>query len=322
MSSGRLLLLELRLPCRLPAAANTHCTILHSFATFALLFILSVENIMSEQASKLLTLTQDNLLHWVTQGGVAAVIFIVGWFSAKWTAAMLGKALERGGLDSLIIDFLSAVTRTLIIVAVIIAALSSLGVDTTSLVALLGAAGLAVGLALKDSLQNFASGVMLVIFRPFKKGDFVEVAGVAGTVQKIQIFSSQLLTPDNKTVIVPNGAIYGDVITNFSAQDTRRVDMVFGIGYDDDLLVAKKLLNDIVSSHNLVLKDPEPVVALSELADSSVNFIVRPWVKREDYWTVKAELTEQVKLQFDASGISIPYPQQDVHLYAKEAAGK
>jgi small conductance mechanosensitive channel len=197
---------------------------------------------------------------------------------------------------------------------VFIAALDQLGVDTTSLIALIGAAGLAVGLALQGSLQNFAAGVMLVVFRPFKIGDVVDAGGAMGKIEKISIFSTTMITPDNRDIIVPNGQIYSGTITNYSANETRRVDLVFGIGYGDDMRKAKEIMEDIVAKHELILDDPAPGVAVAELADSSVNFNVRPWVNAADYWTVRADVIEQVKTAFDENGISIPFPQMDVHL--------
>ncbi|MVF14895.1 mechanosensitive ion channel [Ketobacter sp. MCCC 1A13808] len=217
-------------------------------------------------------------------------------------------------MDSLLVNFVTSILRWALMLFVIIAALEQLGIETTSLVALLGAAGIAIGLALKDSLQNFASGVMLIVFRPFKNGDFVEASGISGVVEHIGIFTTIMKTPDNKEVIIPNGQVYGGTITNFSARDTRRVDMVFGISYDADIREAKKILEKVVSEDERVLKDPETVVAVSELADSSVNFIVRPWVKSADYWTVLWDTNEKVKYAFDEAGIGIPFPQVDVHL--------
>jgi small conductance mechanosensitive channel len=227
--------------------------------------------------------------------------------------SILQKLLTRSKMDSMLVEFVTSILRAILLLFVVIAALDQLGVDTTSLIALLGAAGLAVGLALQNSLQNFAAGVMLIVFRPFKAGDFVEAGGTAGVVESISIFSSTFRTGDNKEVIVPNGSIYGGTITNYSARETRRIDMVFGIGYDDDIRKAKDLLQQLVTADPRVLADPAPVIAVSELADSSVNFIVRPWVKTSDYWAVYWDLTEKVKLEFDANGVSIPYPQMDVH---------
>ena len=203
---------------------------------------------------------------------------------------------------------------------VIIAALGMLGIQTTSFIAVLGAAGLAVGLALQGSLSNFAAGVLMIIFRPFKVGDFIEGAGTAGVVEEIQIFTTQLRTPDNKTIIIPNAKLTADNIVNFSAKGTRRADMVFGIGYDDDIDKARNIISEILSNEARILKDPPPQVAVSELADSCVNFVVRPWVDADDYWGVVFDVTEAVKKRFDAEGVNIPFPQRDVHLYEHKAA--
>jgi small conductance mechanosensitive channel len=258
----------------------------------------------------------DNyLMPWGIKLITALLIFIVG----KWVAKQLVKVLKHGlklsKIDDMLIDFIASIANALLLLVVIMAALNQLGVDTTSLVALIGAAGLAVGLALQNSLQNFAAGVMLLVFKPFKKGDFIEAAGISGVVENIQIFSTTLRTGDNKEIIVPNGSIYGSHIINYSARETRRIDMVFGIGYDDDLKQAKTILTQIVEADERILKDPAPVIALSELGDSSVNFIVRPWVNSSDYWKVYWDMNEKVKLAFDEAGISIPYPQMDVHLH-------
>lgn len=259
------------------------------------------------------------VMPWIINIALAALIFFVGRMVVKALGQLLEKLLRKSKMDDILINFVSSIANILMLLVVVVAALDQLGVDTTSMIALVGAAGLAVGLALQGSLQNFAAGVLLIVFRPFKEGDFVEVAGVAGIVESITIFNSILRTPDNKEVIVPNGNIYSGVITNYSARDTRRVDMVFGIGYDDDLKKAKSVLEDIINSDARVLKDPAPVIAVSELADSSVNFVVRPWVNAADYWDVLFDTTEAVKLRFDEEGISIPYPQMDVHQYKHEA---
>lgn len=198
-------------------------------------------------------------------------------------------------------------------IIVVIAALDQLGVNTNSVIAILGAAGLAIGLALQGSLQNFAAGFMLLIFRPFKAGDFVEVAGIAGNIDKIGIFSTVMHTGDNKQVTIPNGTIYSSNIINYSSTGTRRVDMIFGIGYGDDMRKAREVINTILAQEPRVLKDPEAVVAVGELGASSVNFYVRPWVLSDDYWKVKFDLTEKIKQAFDDNGISIPYPQMDIH---------
>ncbi|MCC5795724.1 MAG: mechanosensitive ion channel [Methylophaga sp.] len=248
----------------------------------------------------------------------AILIVVVGRIAVKWLVKLIRKLMVRWNVDPILINFLSSISNALLLLFVFIAALDQLGVNTTSLIAVLGAAGLAVGLAMKDSLQNFSAGVMLVIFRPFKVGDFIDAGGVMGIVEKISIFSTIMRTGDNREVIVPNGRIYGGTITNFSARDTRRIDMVFGISYGDDLLKAKNIIKDIVNGHEKVLPEPEPVVRVAELADSSVNFDVRPWVNADDFWPVRAELIEQIKLAFDANGITIPFPQMDVHVNKSE----
>ncbi len=257
-------------------------------------------------------------LPWGIKITMAIVIAVVGYWLTGWIVQLVKKSLNRIPLDPMLTDFVGTILKAVLLLVVVIAALNQLGVDTTSLIALLGAAGLAVGLAVKDSLQNFASGVMLILLRPFKKGDFVEIAGISGVVDQISLFSTQLHTGDNREIIVPNGKIYGDTITNYSARDTRRVDMTFGIGYDDDLKLAKETLEALLAADPRVLDDPAPVVAVAELADSSVNFTVRAWVKSSDYWAVLWDMNEKVKLTFDEKGISIPYPQMDVHLHKQE----
>lgn len=258
--------------------------------------------------------------HWLVNILLAIVIVLVGRVVVRWLVKLSRKLMVRADLDPMLINFSSSIINAILLLFVLIAALDQLGVDTTSLIALLGAAGLAVGLALKDSLQNFAAGVMMILFRPFKVGDFIDAGGVMGIVEKISVFSTIMKTGDNREVIVPNGHIYDGAITNYSARDTRRIDMVFGIGYDDDLLKAKQLLTDIVTGHEKVMADPAPVIRVSELADSSVNFDVRPWVSADDYWPVRSELIEKIKLAFDENGISIPFPQMDVHLDKQDAA--
>lgn len=244
----------------------------------------------------------------------ALAIFIIGRWAIKIALKVARNVFEKTNMDDMLVNFILSIANAILLLFVIIAALSQLGVDTSSLVALIAAAGLAVGLALQNSLSNFAAGVMLIIFKPFKVGDFVQTAGEMGVIESVGIFTTNMKTGDNKEVIIPNGAIYGGSITNFSAKDTRRVDMVFGIGYDDDIRQAKALLEKIVNEDERVLKDPAPVVALSELGDSSVNFIVRPWVNSADYWAVLWDTNEKVKLAFDEANISIPYPQMDVHV--------
>ena len=249
----------------------------------------------------------------------AIAIFVIGKWIANMITRLVEKLLAKGDVDQVLVDFIGGMVKSILVLFVIIASLGELGVDTTSLVALIGAAGLAIGLSLQSSLQNFASGVMLIMFRPFTSGDFVEAAGVAGVVEKISIFNTIIRTGDNKEMIVPNGAIYGGVIINYSAKDTRRVDMVFGIGYDDDIKKAKDIMTDIMAKDERILAEPAPLVAVSELADSSVNFVVRPWVKSADYWGVLFDLNEGIKLAFDEANISIPYPQMDIHMNKLES---
>jgi len=260
------------------------------------------------------------VLPWGINIVLAILVFFIGKIIVNFVTKLLSRVLKRSKMDAILVNFVTSIIRTVLLLFVVIAAMDQLGVNTTSLVALLGAAGLAVGLALQSSLQNFAAGVMLIIFRPFKAGDFIEAAGIMGTVKNISIFSSILRTGDNREIIVPNGKVYGDVITNYSARETRRIDMVVGIGYDSDIKLARDTLKELVEKDERILKDPETLIAVSELADSSVNFVVRPWVKSSDYWSVKFSLNEAIKLTFDERGISIPYPQMDVHLDQQQAS--
>ncbi len=264
-------------------------------------------------------IVNEYAMPWGIKIAMAILIFVVGKFVVNMIVGLVKKLLGRSpAMDEMLIDFVASLVNSVLILFVIIAALDQLGVDTSSLVALIAAAGLAIGLALQGSMQNFASGVMLLFFKPFKRGDFIDAGGVTGVVEKVQIFSTTMRTGDNKEVIVPNGGIYDSPITNYSARDTRRIDMVFGIGYDDDFRQAKAILERLVTEDERILKDPAPVIALSELGDSSVNFIVRPWVNSGDYWKVLWAMNESVKTEFDAAGISIPYPQMDVHLHKQD----
>lgn len=245
----------------------------------------------------------------------AVVIFIVGRWVAKLLRNVVRKTLTKRDVDPTLVAFTANFTFVLLMTFVILAAIGQLGVQTTSFIAVIGAAGLAVGLALQGSLANFAAGILMIIFRPFKVGDFVEASGVAGIVEEIQIFTTVLKTPDNKKIIVPNGKITSDIITNYSAEETRRVDLTIGVGYGDDIDKVKRTIEDVLSKDERILKDPAPTIAVSELGDSSVNFAVRPWVKTADYWPVYFDTTESIKKRFDAEDISIPFPQRDVHLY-------
>ena len=245
----------------------------------------------------------------------AIVIFIVGRWVAKAVANFIKKIMTKGGTDKTLVSFVGNLSYVALLAFVIIAALNQLGIQTASFIAILGAAGLAIGLALQGSLANFAAGVLMIIFKPFKVEDFVEGAGTAGFVEDIQIFTTQLRTPDNKTIIIPNAKMMGDNITNYTMKGTRRVDMTFGIGYGDDIDKARQVIKDVVTADDRVLKEPELMIAVSELADSSVNFTVRAWSSASDYWGVYFDTTEKVKKQFDAEGISIPFPQRDIHVF-------
>jgi len=248
----------------------------------------------------------------------AIIILIIGKWISRKISGLVSKLLKKNDVDVTLINFLENIVYYTLMVVVAIAALGQLGINTTSFLTIVGAAGLAVGLALKDSLSNFASGVMLILFRPFRIGDVVNAGGVLGKVNGITIFNTILNTPDNQRVIIPNSSITSGVITNITANPTRRVDLVMGISYEDDILKAKKIMEQIISDDDKVLSDPPPTVAVSELADSSVNFVVRPWVKTDDYWDVYFGLTEKIKTSFDQEGITIPYPQQDVHMYTSK----
>ncbi len=248
----------------------------------------------------------------------ALLIFIVGKYLVGVITRLVKKLMGKAHMDAILVNFIGSIIKSVLLLFVVIASLDQLGVNTTSLIALIGAAGLAIGLALQGSLQNLASGVMLIVFRPFTDGDFVEAGGTMGVVEEIGIFTTKMRTGDNKEVIVPNGQIFGGIITNYSKRDTRRVDMVFGISYGDDIRKAKQVITGIIEADERILKEPAPLVALGELADSSVNFNVRPWVKSGDYWSVYYDLNEKIKLAFDDNGISIPFPQMDVHLEKSE----
>lgn len=243
----------------------------------------------------------------------AIAIFVIGKWVAKKLSGLIKKMMDRGNIDSTLSAFIASLVDILLMVVVVLAAIHNLGIDTTSFIAILGAAGLAVGLALQGTFGNIGSGVILILFRPFEVGDFVTVAGESGTVEAITLFNTTLLTPDNKVILIPNSAVASGNITNFSKKETRRVDFVFGIGYDDDLKLAKATLQEILDADMRILKDPESFIGVGELADSSVNFTVRVWVKASDYWGVYFDTIEKVKLTFDEKGISIPYPQMQIN---------
>jgi small conductance mechanosensitive channel len=264
----------------------------------------------------------DAILGWISVYAIniiaALIIFIVGKWLSRKIADLLGKLLEKNNVDITLVSFLRNLVYYALVVVVVIAAIGKLGVNTTSFLTILGAAGLAVGLALKDSLSNFAAGVMLVLFRPFTIGDVVSTAGITAKVEKITIFNTIFCTPDNQMVIVPNNKIISDIITNINAKDTRRIDLVVGISYTDDMVKTKEILEGLAKEDSRILTDPETTIAVAELADSSVNLVFRPWVKTADYWAVRFDLTENIKNALDAAGISIPYPQQDVHLFVEK----
>ncbi|MDC0932869.1 mechanosensitive ion channel [Arcobacteraceae bacterium] len=244
---------------------------------------------------------------------MALLIFIIGKYVAKIATNITKKMLAKSNVNETLQVFLGNIIYGLLLIVVVLASLNKLGIETTSFVAILGAVGLAVGLAFQSTLANISAGVMIVIFRPFSIGDFIEAGGVAGVVEELNLFNTVFKTADNKVIIVSNSNIIGGNITNYSLKETRRVDFVFGIGYDDDLKLAKETLVNIMSKDSRILQDPVPFVAVGELADSSVNFTVRVWVKSADYWAVHFDTIEKVKLTFDKKGISIPYPQMDIH---------
>ena len=249
----------------------------------------------------------------------AILTLVLGLWLAKLISKAVHKGLLRGNADEMLANFLGKVVKMVLIAVVLISVVGQLGVETTSFAAILAAAGFAIGMALSGTLGNFASGVMILLFRPFKIGHYVEVAGHGGVIEEINVFMTQLRTGDNKQILIPNGEITSGSITNYSAKSTRRVELVIGISYDDDIKKAHEVLNRILEENKLVLKDPAPLVAVKELGADSVNFVVRPWVKSGDYWTVHYGLTETIKLTFDKEGLNFPYPQRDVHIYKQEA---
>jgi small conductance mechanosensitive channel len=266
--------------------------------------------------------TANQLSIFVTTYGLkiigAIIILILGRIGAGIGRGLVRRAMERSKIDPAIISFVGSLTYILILTFTVLAALAKFGIQTASFVAILGAAGFAIGFALQGSLANFAAGVLILILRPYRTGDYIEAAGVAGTVKDIQLFTTVLATPDNIKIIVPNGKLFGDVLKNISGYDTRRVDLVIGIGYSSSIQDAYEVINRLLKEDERVLPEPAPQIAVSELADSSVNFVVRPWVKKEDYWNVKFDLTRKIKEAFDESGIEIPFPQRVVHMTQAE----
>jgi len=246
---------------------------------------------------------------------IAIVIFYVGRMIARLITKGLRNMMQSQEVDKILETFVCNLVYWMLMAFIIIAAMSQLGIQTTSLIAVMAAAGLAVGLALQGALGNFAAGVLIVMFRPYRVGDYIEAAGIAGSVLQVQILTTMLKTGDNKLIVVPNGQIMSSIIINYSAHKTRRIDMVIGVSYDDDIDKVRNTIRELIDADDRILKDPECLIAVSELADSSVNFTVRPWVNRADYSGVKFALTEAIKKRFDKDGISFPFPQQDVHLY-------
>jgi small conductance mechanosensitive channel len=278
---------------------------------------------MEEIQNKALAIDWAQLLELIQTQGVtlainvtlAIAIFYIGKLVVGMIVRGMRRVMQKQEIDKTLETFVSNLVRMVLMVVVVIAAISQLGIETTSFIAIFGAAGLAVGLALQGSLSNFAAGVLIVLFRPYRVGDFIEGAGIAGVVEQVQILTTVLRTGDNKRIIVPNGQIMDSIITNYSANDTRRIDMVVGVSYDDDLDKVRSVLEELVAAEERILDDPACTIAVSELADSSVNFVVRPWVSTADYWGVKFDMTEAIKKRFDKEDITFPFPQQDVHLY-------
>lgn len=250
----------------------------------------------------------------------AVIILIIGWIAASWVQKGVYKGLGKAKhVDETLRTFFANLARYTVLIFVIIAVLAQFGIQTASLIAIFGAAGLAIGFALQGTLSNIAGGVMLLIFRPFKVGDFVEAAGIAGTVKEINLFVTELSTPDNVQILAPNSQVWGACVKNYSFHPTRRVDLLMGIDYGDNMDTSMATIQEIVNTDSRVLKDPEPMVAVAELADSSVNLTVRVWCKGGDYWPLKFDLTKRLKEWLDAKGITIPFPQRTVHLVKSEA---
>lgn len=270
---------------------------------------------LTGQVSDLIGTLLPTVTHWGLKVLGGLLVFFIGLMVAKSVRRGLRKLFDRTEMDVTLERFLASLVYYLILAVVVVAALGMMGVQTASVLAMLGAAGLAVGLALQGTLSNVAAGVMLLLFRPFKVEDFVDVGGTAGSVDSIGLFATILNTPDNVRIVVPNSSIYGGIIKNFSFNPIRRNDMVVGVSYDDDLQVALDTITSVLDSDDRVLKDPEYQVAVSEMADSSVNFVVRPWCAASDYWALRFDLTRALKEKLEAAGCSIPYPQRDVHLF-------
>lgn len=284
----------------------------------------NIQQIAASQAANTGPSVVDKIVDAVASYGMsvlfAVVILLVGLWLAKKARGLLTSALEKKEVDPTLVGFFGSLLHSALVIFVVIAAINKLGVQTTSFIAVVGAAGLAVGLALQGSLSNFASGVLLIIFKPFVAGNFVKIGGELGSVVQVGILHTELKSPENIKIVMPNSQVMGGAITNFSAHDTRRVDMVIGVSYSDDLSKVMEVLQDMVARDERVLEEPEPFIAVSELADSSINFVVRPWTKSSDFWQFKCDFQKAVKERFDAEGISIPFPQCDVHVLKEDVS--
>lgn len=266
------------------------------------------------KAEEIKIIYQNYIIPWSIKIALALLILLLGMILARFVSRLAGKLLRHSSLDIIIVDFVKSLVHALMLILVLVAALDQLGVNTSSMIALVGAAGLAIGLALQGSLQNFAAGFMLLVFRPFRAGDFVEVAGISGNVERIGIFATTMVTGDNKEVIIPNGTIYSGNIINFSKRDKRRIDLIFTIGYNDNIAATRDIIREILDTDERILKEPEAIIAVGELTPSSINLFVRPWVKTADFWPVRFALLEAIKVALNKSGIGIPVPQMAVQV--------
>lgn len=264
----------------------------------------------------------DVALAWSGRVVAALIVFLIGRIIARTLTQWFRRAVERVGVEDTVSRFFGSLVYIVLLVFVALTAVAILGVPTTNFLAMIGAAGLAIGLAVKDSLSNFSSGVMLVFFRPFKVGDYIEAAGVGGTVESIGIFNTVVKTPDNRVITIPNSLVYAGTITNYTANPVRRIDLLIGISYEDDVAKAKSLIGEVLAADARVLDDPAPALLLLELADSSVNIAVRPWVATSDYWNVRSDLLERIKRTLEDNGLSIPFPQRDLHIVSQPASGQ
>ena len=267
------------------------------------------------ETNELLQTTRDLITTFGLKIIAAIAILIIGRWIAKALTSLSRRAMDKAKVDAMLARFIGNLIYVALLTFIVLAAINQLGVQTTSFIAVIGAAGLAIGLALQGSLANLAAGVLIILFRPYKVSDYIEGGGVAGTVEEVQIFTTVLKTPDNKTIIIPNAQVMGGTITNYSARSERRIDLVVGVGYDADLDKTRRVLLDILENDQRILTEPAPLIGVVELAESSVNFVVRPWVKTGDYWAVYFDLNERIKKRFDEENITIPFPQRDVHLY-------